>query len=86
MQLGDLETHLEKLEDDINNKIPDPEFSGNGVLDFEEWFAISDMNFGSGTKGMYKTESRKLVEKEHTGLSAADIIKIADEEYDQAAR
>ena len=66
--------------------ITDPEFSGNGVLDFEEWFAISAMNFGTGIKGMYKTESHKQAKKEHPGLSETEIAKLADKEYNSAAR
>ena len=59
-QLGDLAKHLQKVETDIDKFIPDPEFSGLGVLDFEEWFAIWDLNFKKGIKEIYRNESIKL--------------------------
>ena len=75
-----------KAEEDITRKVPDPNFSGLGVLDFEEWWAIWDMNFISGPMGKYRTESIALVAQMHPELSEAEIKKIAREEYDTSAR
>ena len=76
-QSGDITKHLEKLEVHINEEIPDRDFSGLGVLDFEEWFAIWDMNFEKGSKKIYRTESIKLA----NGDEAA-----AKEEFDKYAK
>ena len=77
MQLGDLEGHLAEVERYIkaSHKIP-KDFSGIGVLDFEEWFAIFDLNFKNSRSQMYRDETYKL----------ADSKDVAIKEYNQAAR
>ena len=84
LQLGDLQAHLDHVKDYINQKV-DPEFSGLGVLDFEEWFAIWDMNFWS-SKGEYRRASIDLAAQKHPGLTQAEIEGIAKEDFDRAAR
>ena len=71
---------------DIINAIRDPDFSGQGVLDFEEWFAIWDMNFRGNNEEQYKTRSIELAEQTYPGLTSDEIKAKAEEDYNQAAR
>ena len=88
IKLGNLTAHLEEVEKFVKKRVPDPEFSGLGVIDFETWFAIADMNFRSGGMGKYRDESFKLAKKEHQneGLDDKELRKIADEDFNRAAR
>ena len=76
-QYGDIDAHLAQVEEDINNnkKIP-MDFSGLGVLDFEEWFAIHDLNFKNGEQQIYRDEVENL-----RGLVADPV-----QQYNDAAR
>ena len=60
-QYGDIDAHLAQVEEDINNdkKIP-KNFSGLGVLDFEEWFALYNLNFKNGKQQIYRDETENL--------------------------
>ena len=85
-QLGNLQAHLDKVKDDISRKIPDVDFDGLGVLDFEGWFAVWDMNFISGPMGIYRTESVNMAKQRHPELTDTEIQKVAIDEYNSAAR
>ena len=83
-QRGNMTSHLEKVAADINRnkKIPQ-DFHGLGVLDFEEWFAIWDMNFKNGIKQIYRDESVKAAEEDHP---QEDPEEAAIEDYNRYAK
>lgn len=47
-QNANLTDHLETLARDVVHWIPDPNWSGNAVLDFEDWTTVWDLNGGEG--------------------------------------
>ena len=75
------------MENDIIEAIPDPEFAGIGVLDFEEWFATWDMNFKGNDEELYKNLSIAKAKRDHPELTdMTEIEAIAKDEYNTAAR
>ena len=74
---------MSEIEHDIIKAIPDPEFSVQGVFDFEELFAMWDMNF-QGNEEQYKAPSIILVALEYPHFSLDEIITKAGEGYDKA--
>ena len=85
-QLGNITAHLENVTADINAAIPNPEFSGLGVLDFEEWFPVWDMNFDNNVQAKHKKASIELVKKNNPQLTDKEAEEKAIEEFDQYAR
>ena len=47
-QNANLSQHLEALSRDVVHWIPDPDWSGNAVLDFEDWTTVWELNTGGG--------------------------------------
>ena len=45
-QNANLSEHLETLARDVVHWIPDPDWSGNAVLDFEAWTTVWELNTG----------------------------------------
>nr|AGI16775.1 Cul o 2 allergen [Culicoides obsoletus] len=62
-QEGNLQEHIDILAEHINKLIPDTQFSGIGVIDFESWRPIFRQN--SGVLQPYKDLSYKLVHRDH---------------------
>nr|C0HKM3.1 RecName: Full=Hyaluronidase conohyal-P1; AltName: Full=Hyaluronoglucosaminidase; Flags: Precursor [Conus purpurascens] len=59
-------------------------FTGLGILDFEEWRAIYDTNFGIMRK--YQDESIKLAKQRYPSYNKKELTMVAEQEWDQAAR
>lgn len=70
----------------INEKIPDPDFNGLGVLDFEKWRPLYSMNFEGGILGRYRLHSRKLVKKNHPDWNSKQVANQAELDFNAAAR
>ena len=84
-QLGNLSLHLQLLESAINSEIPDKEFSGLAVLDFEAWRPLYKHNFD--LLSIYQKASEELVRKNHPDLTNSTAIKLqAEKEFNSAAR
>jgi hyaluronoglucosaminidase len=75
---------LEKLRDDIGKYIPDPNFNGLGVIDFEEWRPLWDTNYDS--KKIYQEHSIRHVQNRNPDLDAVEAERIAIDEFNLAAR
>uniref|UniRef100_A0AAF5I420 Hyaluronidase n=1 Tax=Strongyloides stercoralis TaxID=6248 RepID=A0AAF5I420_STRER len=73
--------HLKKLEEIINKKIPNVNFSGFGVIDIEEWRPTYDSNWSS--KRIYQNESIKLVLEENNS-SEINLSKISNTKLNEA--
>lgn len=84
--MGNLTKFLEDYTDYINKRIPNPDFDGIAVLDFEEWRPLYDMNFASGKLGIIQEESKNVVKGEHPEWSEDEIAAYAEEDFDRAAR
>ena len=59
-QNASLSDHLDALARDVVQWIPDPEWLGNAVLDFEDWTTVWELNTGGGD-----WHSRRLVVLSH---------------------
>ncbi|XP_075715521.1 hyaluronidase-4 [Rhinoderma darwinii] len=83
-QNGSFEKHFSKATQDIINRIPDKDFQGLGVIDWENWRPQWDRNWGS--KDVYRNKSMMLVKGRHPDWPIDLIRKQAKEEFDSAAR
>ena len=82
-----MDAHLKKVEDDIKAFIPDPDFSGYGIIDYEAWRPVFDRNWGKKT--IYREKSEDKVRKDHPESSDWTKEKVtieARKEFEEAAR
>eukprot|EP01043_Picozoa_sp_COSAG02_P058909 COSAG02_NODE_7413_length_3027_cov_3.227117_3_plen_376_part_00 len=87
-QAGDLAHHLSLIRHGIPKWIPDPDWTGNAMLDFESWNPVYSMNSGStcSYQGIcYQELSIKLVKEKHPSWSAAQVAKEAELQFNKAA-
>lgn len=80
-QRADIPAHLRELARDIQREIPDPNFSGLAVLDYESWEPVWSL-----TKPEYKEISRRLVRQNSPGRAEADVERLAEANYESAAK
>ncbi|XP_071111832.1 hyaluronidase A-like [Haliotis cracherodii] len=84
-QEGNLSEHFRKAAAVTNQYLPDPNFNGLAVIDFESWRPHLPLNFGG--LGIYKTKSVDLVKKQHpTWTNTTQIMEEATRQFDIAAR
>ncbi|KAG8439839.1 hypothetical protein GDO86_005853 [Hymenochirus boettgeri] len=76
--------HLNQSEHDIKRLVPEMDFRGLGVIDWENWRPQWDRNWGN--KDIYRNKSTELVRKLHPKWSEDQIRKAAKEEFDNAAK
>ena len=83
-QLVDLPDHLEKAEADIKEKIPDQNYSGLAVIDWEPWRPLWERNWNA--KKIYKIKSIELMRARHPDWPMAKLVDEAQSEFETAAR
>lgn len=83
-QLIDLAAHLRKMKRDIIKKIPDPDYSGLVIIDWEGWRPTWERNFDS--KQIYQSRSVELVQDKHPEWSMEEVIEEAKKEFERTAR
>ena len=76
--------HLTKLENDLENTVPNKTFDGYGILDWESWRPLWDRNWDE--KEIYRTKSMDLVKKQHPTWSKDRIELEAKIQFETAAR
>lgn len=79
-----LQMHLEKANQDINYYIPDKDFTGLAVIDWEHWRPQWERNWN--TKNIYKRQSRKLISKLQENISANAIERLAKFSFEKCAK
>ena len=87
-QAADLPRHLSLLRQGIPRWIPDPDWAGNAMLDFESWSPVFSMNSGSTCSyqgSCYQDLSIKLVKRAHPSWTAAQVAKEAESQFNAAA-
>jgi hypothetical protein len=87
-QNGNLTQHLELLAKNVVKWIPDPEYDGNAVFDFENWTPVWEENWvpGGGWHGVeYQDYSITLMQQQHPTWPAADIEAAAKASFEAAA-
>ena len=80
-QACDWPAHLTKLREDIARSIPDPNWDGYAVLDYETWEPVWDLLRNE----LMKEESRRLVRERFPQVSAEEVERRAKEEFEAAA-
>ena len=76
--------HLNKLKRDLTEVIPDSNFTGLGVLDWEFWDPLWTRNYDS--RKIYQEKSIELVQQRHPNWTKAEIESVAKKEFETAAR
>lgn len=79
-----LQVHLKKADQDINYYIPDEDFSGLAVIDWEYWRPQWARNWN--TKNIYRQNSRKLISDMQENVSATDIERLAKATFEESAK
>ncbi len=80
-QRVDLTSHLAKVARDVEAKIPDPNWDGYAVLDFESWGPLL-----AGNQPFYLEESKKLVLADRPGITEPELTRRATRAFESAAR
>ncbi|KAG6451728.1 hypothetical protein O3G_MSEX007315 [Manduca sexta] len=83
-QEGDLELHLETFKSVLEQSIPDANFRGVGIIDFESWRPIFRQNFGVLVP--YKDISIEIEKKLHWWWPKQWIQAEAKQRFEDAAR
>uniref|UniRef100_A0A1V1WC22 Hyaluronidase n=1 Tax=Superstitionia donensis TaxID=311983 RepID=A0A1V1WC22_9SCOR len=83
-RLDSLDEHLKLAEKDIQKIIPNPNFNGLGIIDWEAWRPIWEYHWGS--LGVYKNKTLDLVKKEHPSWSKQIIESTAKNLWESTAK
>ncbi|VDO62022.1 unnamed protein product [Heligmosomoides polygyrus] len=79
-----LKEHLKIAEVNITKLIPDVNFSGLAVIDFEEWRPL--LRYNGGVKSVYQREAIKFTEEKNGGHNSVHINNTATLLFDEAAK
>ncbi|KAL0860289.1 hypothetical protein ABMA27_009704 [Loxostege sticticalis] len=83
-QEGDLEKHLFAFRNTLEQSVPDENFSGVGIIDFESWRPVFRQNFGVLIP--YKDISYQIERKLHWFWTERAIQAKARERFEEAGR
>ena len=84
-QLGDLAAHYEKCVQDVQERIPDKDYDGLAVIDWESWRPLwAWISWGQGL--VYQSISIDKVRNEHPDWSEENITTQAAFEFEAAAK
>ncbi|CAG5006705.1 unnamed protein product [Parnassius apollo] len=83
-QEGDIDSHLDAFRLTMEQSIPDVDFKGIGIIDFESWRPIFRQNFGVLIP--YKDVSYEIEKKMHWWWPKTWIQEEAKERFEEAAR
>ncbi len=86
-QNANLTAHLEALRKTVVSWIPDPDWSGNAVLDFEAWTTVWELNTDSGDwhSIRYTNYSLYLEKLKHPDWNDSEIEAAAKKAFQGAA-
>ena len=84
-QLGNITAHFEKCVKDVEKSMPDKNFEGLAVIDWEAWRPLWPWN-GWGNGKIYQQASIDKVRKEHPDWPAKNITEKAATEFEEAAK
>lgn len=82
-QLGNLSVHLALTTTEVSGMLR-PNFTGLGVIDWEEWHPLWGRN--SGAKRKYRQLSKLLVKQQSPHLSQRATVAAARREFEESAR
>ena len=86
-QNANLTAHVEELEKTVAHWIPDPNWEGNAVLDFESWTTVWELNNDSGNwhSIRYQNYSIFLEKQKHPTWSKEQIEAEAKKSFEASA-
>ncbi|MBL0928045.1 MAG: hypothetical protein IBJ11_10410 [Phycisphaerales bacterium] len=80
-QKADLEAHLAKVRSDVEKAIPDPNWSGLAIIDFEAWPPQWKWLLEP-----YREMSRQMVRQRQPDLPAAEVERLSAQWFESSAR
>ncbi|MFM9958830.1 MAG: hypothetical protein ACKVZJ_12210 [Phycisphaerales bacterium] len=80
-QRANIAAHLDELSRDIQRDIPDPNFNGWAVIDYESWDPVWEL-----TKPEYREASKQHTRRTAGPRAAEDIERLAKASYESAAK
>ena len=83
-QLVNISEHIIKARSDIIALVPDSDYGGIGLLDWEEWKPIFSENWDS--RKIYQNASINLVKQDHPDWPYDKLYSVAKETFEQAAK
>lgn len=83
-QNASLDQHLRAASEDIRSCIPDRDYQGLAVVDWESWRPFWNRNWDS--KHVYQEASKALVRAKHSEWRPAQVESAARAEFEEAAR
>ncbi|XP_042351859.1 hyaluronidase-1 [Plectropomus leopardus] len=83
-QNASVDEHLRKASEDIHTWIPDRDFQGLAVVDWESWRPVWERNWD--TMQVYMEGSKALVRSKHPDWSPAQVDAAARVEFEEAGR
>ena len=83
-QNADLRAHLEKARADILKAIPDPDFAGPAVIDYEKWRPEWSLNWAA--RRVYQLESTRDALARFLGISEKSALELGRELFNKRAR
>lgn len=83
-QNASLVTHLAHTFQDIKTAMPEPDFSGLAVIDWEAWRPRWAFNWGS--KDIYRQRSMELVRAEHPDWPETLVETVTQDQFQEAAQ
>ncbi|OZC06420.1 hyaluronoglucosaminidase [Onchocerca flexuosa] len=82
-QLANISAHLSKVRNDITKVIPNSNFDGLAVIDYENWRPLWEQNYH--TKRIYQSESMAYVKKRYGDINDSVAELIAMNEFNNAS-
>jgi hyaluronoglucosaminidase len=83
-QKVNMTAHLKKMESDIVKIIPDVNFDGLAIIDWEAWRPRYEANWES--RKVFQTESRNLVMAAQPHMAVGDVTAAAIKQFNEAAK
>uniref|UniRef100_A0A8R1U063 Hyaluronidase n=1 Tax=Onchocerca volvulus TaxID=6282 RepID=A0A8R1U063_ONCVO len=83
-QRANISAHLSVVRNNISKQIPDANFSGLAVIDYEKWRPLWDLHNYYKLK-IYQNESIAHVKTRNNGISESNAKKIAMDEFNNAS-